>query len=212
MFFPSRNKMANWTRDFVTYNSHQRPIVGDTKMSALTTDHIGWLKCDGRTLQVADYYFLWRVIGYNFGGSGSNFNLPNPAGRVPGIIGSGVDSNARTFSHSLGDTVGEEVHVLTVAEMPTHTHGVNDPGHTHTYLGVQGQNAGTMGTDTSVAENDPRPTETTSSNVTGITLSNAGLSNAHNNLSPIQFIGSLYIYSGKNNLGVWPQALNGNVY
>jgi len=50
-----------------TLNAHQRPMVGDTKMSVVNVDHIGWLKCDGRVLNVNDYYFLWETIGYSFG-------------------------------------------------------------------------------------------------------------------------------------------------
>jgi DNA modification methylase len=32
---------------------------------------MGWLKCDGRGLSTTDYNFLFQVIGYKFGGSGS---------------------------------------------------------------------------------------------------------------------------------------------
>lgn len=199
--------MATWTREYVTYGSHQRPTVGDTKFSAVNKDHIGWLKCDGRALQVTDYYFLWQVIGYSFGSNTSNdFNLPNPAGRVPGVIGAGSGLTAR----SLGDTLGEETHVLTVAEMPTHSHGVTDPGHTHTYLGVNSQSAASGGDN--VAENSPRPTETTGSNTTGISINNTGGSNAHNNMQPTLFMGNMFIYSGKLNYGTYPQSLNANVY
>lgn len=199
--------MATWTREYVTYGSHQRPTVGDTKFSAVNKDHIGWLKCDGRALQVTDYYFLWQVIGYSFGSNTSNdFKLPNPAGRVPGVIGAGSGLTAR----SLGDTLGEETHVLTVAEMPTHSHGVTDPGHTHTYLGVNSQSAASGGDN--VAENSPRPTETTGSNTTGISINNTGGSNAHNNMQPTLFMGNMFIYSGKLNYGTYPQSLNANVY
>jgi microcystin-dependent protein len=204
--------MANWTREYANYTSHQRPIVGDTKMSALTTDHIGWLKCDGRALQVADYYFLWRVIGHSFGSNTSNdFFLPNPAGRVPGFIGTG--SSPTLTARSLGDKLGAETHTLTIAEMPTHTHGISDPGHTHSYTTAGNTNTGFLAAEDGgdgVFENATGGT--TGSNVTGITASNAGGSNAHNNMQPTLFVGSMFIYSGKNNVGTYPQALNANVY
>lgn len=205
--------MANWTREYANYTSHQRPMAGDTKMSALNVDHIGWLKCDGRALQVADYYFLWRVIGHSFGSNTSNdFFLPNPAGRVPGFIGTGASPTLT--ARSLGDKIGAETHTLTVAEMPTHTHGVNDPGHLHTVSQIPDgtQNIAALGGGDTTAADETRTTINSGSNVTGITNSNAGGSNAHNNMQPTLFIGNMYIYSGKNAVGSFPYALGGNVY
>ena len=40
----------------------------------------GWLLCDGRSVPVASYPALFNVIGYIYGGSGSNFNLPDYRG------------------------------------------------------------------------------------------------------------------------------------
>lgn len=205
--------MATWTREYVTYGSHQRPTVGDTKFSAVNKDHIGWLKCDGRALQISDYYFLWQVIGYSFGSNTSNdFKLPNPAGRVPGVIGTGSGLTAR----SLGDTLGEETHVLTVAEMPTHSHGVTDPGHVHgytdTYRTGNQSTDNAFGTETAANETSTTASLTTASATTGITINNTGGSNAHNNMQPTLFMGNMFMYSGKLNYGTYPQSLNANVY
>jgi len=59
---------------------------------------------------------------------------------------------------------------ITTANMPVHTHGVTDPGHTHSYVGYQsGSGAGlTQGT------NAPQFSATTGSNTTGISIQNAG--------------------------------------
>lgn len=192
--------MTSVQKTFMTLNSHQKPIAGDTKISIIRLDHLGWLLCDGRLLSISEYTFLFNVIGYSFGGSGGQFNLPNPAGRVPGITGSGAGLTTRT----MGQSVGAETHTLTVAEMPTHTHGVFDPGHAHSY--VNQPNATSVqvpisGTD--VADN-VNVSQNTGSNTTGITLSNAGLSNAHNNMQPTLFLGNFFIYSGRPNVGNFP--------
>jgi microcystin-dependent protein len=58
---------------------------------------------------------LFAAIGYNYGGSGGSFNLPNLQNIVPVGRGSG------TFG-SLNATGGAETHTLTVDQMPSHTH------------------------------------------------------------------------------------------
>ena len=35
-----------------------------------------WLACDGSTLTTTDYPELFAIIGYEYGGSGTDFDLP----------------------------------------------------------------------------------------------------------------------------------------
>jgi len=42
--------------------------------------------------------------------------------------------NALSVLWSLGATVGTETHTLTTAEMPSHSHSITDPGHSHNYI------------------------------------------------------------------------------
>lgn len=149
--------MTSYCRGFLTFGAHQKPTVGDTKTSVISNDHMGWLKCDGRSVAVADFEFLFNVIGYSYGGSGDNFALPNAAGRVPGIVGTGTDTNSSTYTIGLGSTIGEYQHRLTISEMPAHTHGssnvsgntngngfVSTSGaHNHTITDPQHQHTGT---------------------------------------------------------------------
>ena len=212
--------MTSYCRNFFTLSAHQRPTVGDTKISVYSADHMGWLKCDGRTLSVQQYLQLWQVIGYSFTDTytrstfPSTFHLPDPRGTVPGIIGTGTDAYTSNQTFVLGQQYGEYAHRLINSEMPIHNHSgdtdvsttqitLNDPGHTHTYLGVQTQGAAS-GLD-NVAENSPRPTETTGSATTGITvvdpghrhpIPNDGGDGFHNNVQPTLPIGSMFIYSG----------------
>jgi microcystin-dependent protein len=102
---------------------------------------MGWLPCDGSSVPTATYPALFAAIGYTYGGSGSQFNLPDARSRA--VIGtgqgSGTDDVGRTLSfRTLGQRMGEEIHTLTTSEMPNHSHTNSDgTGHSH---GIQGGN------------------------------------------------------------------------
>lgn len=139
-------------------SAHLRPTVGDQKITYVGVDHMGWMKCDGRSLSRTTYALLFNVIGTTFGAEDSStFKLPDYRGMVPGIAGQPTFSNnANPTIYALGDKTGEQQHKLTVDEMPTHNHGTQtdlsgappelynltstegqhshtytDPGHTH---------------------------------------------------------------------------------
>jgi len=54
----------------------------------LTSRFPGYLECNGQSLAVAEYPFLFDVIEYTYGGSGANFNLPDYRNRK--LVGTGV--------------------------------------------------------------------------------------------------------------------------
>lgn len=69
---------------------------GDLKYSVQSTDHNGWLKCDGRSLNRVTYAKLFSVVGTSFGNDdGVTFKLPDCRGRVLGTIGNGSGLTAR---------------------------------------------------------------------------------------------------------------------
>ncbi len=167
--------------------------VGDIKMSVYNNDFYGWLKCDGRSLSRATYASLFAVIGTSFGSAnGSSFNLPDCRGRVLGTLGQGSGLTNR----ALGASVGAETHTLTTGEMPSHSHTINDPGHTHSYV----NNVGDQNTDNAFASETAADqvdyNQTTGSASTGITVNSAGGGGAHNNMQPTLFIAHTYIYGG----------------
>ena len=109
-------------------SAHLRPTVGDQKITFVGVDHMGWLLCDGRSLSTTDYGLLFGVIGYTFDTSligTTSFKLPDFRGTVPGMAGaqSAFSGASNPTTYVIGDKVGEQLHVLTIGEMPAHTHG-----------------------------------------------------------------------------------------
>jgi microcystin-dependent protein len=232
--------MSSLSRNYFSPTANQKATVGDTKFSALNQDHLGWLKCDGRALNVKDFYFLYRVIGTSFGGSGTTFNLPNPAGRVPGAIGAGTDLTVR----NLGDLSGEETHTLTIPEMPSHDHTgttdlsgtgvtVNSAGaHTHNVVSQNDDfnNSSSYGGNFhngSFAQADSgsktwdQMISSAGSHSHAIsdpqhnhtfTTGLTGGDRPHNNIQPTIFMGNMFIFSGKITYGNYPYTGNGNIY
>ena len=148
----------------------------------------GWLLCDGREVSRSVYLDLFNTIGtiYGVGNGVSSFNIPNLKGRIP----AGFDAT-QTYYDSFGKTGGYNTHTLTIPEMPTHNHGITDPGHSHSYFNQPNTvNPAVSLTTTDVADN-VNVNQTTGVSTTGITINNTGNSQPHNNLQPylvIQYI------------------------
>ncbi|MBM3556935.1 MAG: hypothetical protein FJX47_15435 [Alphaproteobacteria bacterium] len=95
----------------------------------------GWLDCDGSAISRSTYAALFTALGTTWGaGDGSTtFNLPDLRGRTAIGAGTGSGLSART----LGATGGAETHVLTVPEIPPHTHQIPSLLDTFAAGGVQ---------------------------------------------------------------------------
>jgi microcystin-dependent protein len=83
----------------------------------------GWAFCNGQLLPISQYTALFSLLGTTFGGNGtSNFALPDLRGRVPNSSGQGPGLSF----YNLGQVGGTEQVTLTIAQMPSHSHLVND--------------------------------------------------------------------------------------
>lgn len=134
-----------------------------------------WLTCDGASLLRTDYPDLFASIGTAFGAVDStHFNIPDLQGRT--AIGTGTGGGLST--RVLGDSLGEEVHVLTTAESASHSH--TDTGHTHTEgIAIPAVGAAIVGV--------PIPSAVPSVGVTGVGfagIANTGGDGSHNNMQP----------------------------
>ena len=81
-----------------------------------------WALCNGQLLSINQNQALFSLLGTTFGGDGrTTFALPDLRGRTP--IGPGTGPGLTT--RKLGQRSGEEIHYLTLNEMPSHKHNVN---------------------------------------------------------------------------------------
>ncbi len=88
----------------------------------------GFLVCDGRSLKKSEYAELFTVIGYTYGGSGDDFNIPNFS---DGKFMRGIGGNAAALGQVQQD------------EIKSHTHGVGQqPGIGQSNNGGSGPFAG----------------------------------------------------------------------
>jgi microcystin-dependent protein len=93
------------------------PFLSEIRIMSFVFPPKGWALCDGQLLPINQNQALFSLLGTTYGGNGqTNFALPDLRSRVPIHVGSG---------HTLGERGGEQAHTLSIAELPTHTHGVN---------------------------------------------------------------------------------------
>jgi microcystin-dependent protein len=97
-----------------------------------------------------------------------------------GSLDPAVDpTNPLNPNWAVNDKAGENTHTLLTAEIPSHTHTINDPGHSHSYTGTVADGRGS-----DAAKTASPTTLQTSGAVTNITINATGGSQPHNNIQP----------------------------
>lgn len=94
----------------------------------------GWLMCDGSSYSAGIYPALFAAIGYTYGGSGSNFNVPDLRGRVLAGNDSAtgrLNASGQFTNAAPGAAGGEGAHTLVTGELAAHNHSATDGGHSH---------------------------------------------------------------------------------
>jgi microcystin-dependent protein len=82
-----------------------------------------WIICDGSSLSTTGTYAaLFAVLGYTYGGSSGNFNLPNLQAQFPLGVGP---------SNPLGQSGGSFSVSIAIGNMPAHAHPITDVAHSH---------------------------------------------------------------------------------
>jgi tail collar domain len=116
---PSYGGMSGWQYNGV-------PVGTISYWLTLTNIPISWMLMNGQSLLVAQYPDLFALIGYTYGGSGPNFNIPflnHGYFLRPLDVGGGIDP-------------GRTINTLQGSQNLSHTHGI--PWPTGFYFGNTG--------------------------------------------------------------------------
>lgn len=160
--------------------------VGATMTWHTVTPPLGWLICNGGTALKAQWPELFALWGVKYGGDTTHFTLPNFTDNSPmGAAGTLV---------ALDAYAGAPTHTLTTPQIPSHSHAVTDPNHSHA-IALRGSlgagNVARSGSNDGTSANF-----NTNAQATGISIQNTGGGGAHNNLSPV-FGVYWIVYAGK---------------
>jgi microcystin-dependent protein len=94
-------------------------FVGEIIMIPFNFAPNGFAFCNGQLLSISQNLSLFSLLGTNYGGDGaSTFALPNLQGKVPIGAGQGLGLTLR----DTGQSAGIEMEMLTISQMPVHTH------------------------------------------------------------------------------------------
>jgi microcystin-dependent protein len=94
-------------------------FVGEIRMFPFNFAPTGWALCNGQILPISQNTALFSLLGTSYGGDGkSTFGLPNLQGRTPRDQGQGPGLNLV----DIGEMGGEQVVVVTTAQMASHGH------------------------------------------------------------------------------------------
>lgn len=97
------------------------PFIAEIRMFGFNFAPVGWARCNGALLPIAQNTALFSLIGTFYGGNGiSTFGLPDLQGASPLGAGTGPGLTPR----EQGEKGGVAAVALLPSEMPAHSHGL----------------------------------------------------------------------------------------
>lgn len=156
-------------------------FIGEIRLLGGNYAPDNWVLCNGQLLSINDYQALYSLIGTTYGGNGvTNFAVPNLQNVL--AVGQGQAPNGMQ-NYPLGAVGGQYEVTLTAATMPSHTHAMvasTAPG-----TSLEPMNSLFAATDsTYVSYLDSSKDGETVRALWPNMLTNAGGSQAHNNMMP----------------------------
>jgi len=112
-------------------------IIGSVIFLAQDTAPANYLPCDGLSYDTTTYSTLFAIIGYRYGGGGTQFNVPNFENQFP--VGANQPSNVSS-NLSYGNNyeganntfnVYGGIFLPVIDAVPPHSHLITDNGHLH---------------------------------------------------------------------------------
>jgi microcystin-dependent protein len=92
------------------------PFTAEVRIISFNFPPRNWAFCNGQLLSIQQNQALFSLLGTSYGGNGTQtFALPNLQGRTPVHMGGSLGSVTGTVG-------GEELHTLSLPEMPAHSH------------------------------------------------------------------------------------------
>lgn len=167
-------------------------FLGEIRMFAGWFSPVDWIFCNGQELSTTQNQALFSLIGTIYGGDGKRvFKLPDLRGRIPVGQGANTSTIPPLSARTIGESGGEEVHTLTTAEMPAHSHlfiadkqaaDSKSPGSTKVFGTVRpnATNYGLYGK--APLPTDPTPAAVTQFDVLAVTAEGGG--QVHSNIMP----------------------------
>jgi microcystin-dependent protein len=161
--------------------------VGEIRMVGFSFPPKGWALCNGQSLPINQNQALFALLGTTFGGNGqTTFLLPDMRGRVPMHVGS--QTGGPTFVG--GQSGGEELHTLTINEMPAHTHNAVPSSNTASVVSPSNNFWPTATVDPWYVKS---PLDTA---LAGNAIANAGGGQGHENRAPYSVVNFIIALTG----------------
>ena len=96
--------------------------VGQLQAFAFDAEPQGWIRCDGRLLQIPEHEFLFSMLGLEYGGDGAKtFAVPDLRGRT---VVNAPDLEGNVGHGSVGRRRGTEAKTIERRSLPPHEHKV----------------------------------------------------------------------------------------